>query len=125
MEIKGFAFWCYSESSPDIEHLYFVISNNCNEETVLIVNMTKVVAGKNIDISCLLKSGEHKEIKYDSFILYSKAMEVKASDILNGILKREYRLSEKISDTLLKKIQNGAKNSKFFPKKFKKYFDCF
>jgi hypothetical protein len=47
------------------------------------------------------------------------------SKIITYVLNKKYSRAEKLSSGTLKKIQAGAKKSKFFPKKLKKYFEYF
>jgi hypothetical protein len=123
---KKIAFWCLSETSTDIEHLYFVISDICRDSNnVLVVNMTTLYDEKFADLSCILDIKDHPSVKHKSYVLYKEAMEVSIGDIMVGIMKKDYKRVADISDNLLKKIQDGAKKSKFFPSKFKKFYECF
>ena len=50
---------------------------------------------------------------------------MKTKDILSKQFSDKYRYKCKISDDLLKRIQNGAKTSQELELRFQKYFDFF
>jgi hypothetical protein len=117
----GVAFWCGEEKY----HLYFVVSDPDVDNNVLVVNMTTLRNLGRADKACILNIGDHPEIKHQSFIVYRKAIEVSMPKIVERVFSKEYNMAERLSGETLKKIQEGAKKSKFLPAKFKKYFEYF
>jgi hypothetical protein len=123
MPFKGLAFWARFEKSLIHEHLYFVISDKCDDGTVLAVNLTTL--RDYSDNSCILGENDHPSIKHSSFIMYRKAIAVNGEDIFNNIRAKNFSPAPPVSSKTLKKIQDGAKKSKQLPYKFKKYFSYF
>jgi len=121
---KGTTFWRKDEDS-DYRHLRFIISDPDVDNKVLVVGVTKFKNNKREDTSCLLHSGEHKCIKVESRIRYSKAFEIEYSSLLQKNFKGNIELKANISSVLLARIQSGAKTTKALPSKFKKYFQYF
>jgi hypothetical protein len=123
MPFKGLAFWADFETPRKNEHLYFVISDKCDDGTVLAVNLTTL--RKYSDNSCILGVSDHISINRPSCIMYRKAIAVNGEAILNSIMTRNFSPAPPVSSKTLKKIQDGAKKSKQLPYKFKKYFSYF
>ncbi|AKL98041.1 hypothetical protein [Endomicrobium proavitum] len=122
--VKGKAFWEVDRSG--VKHLYFVLSEPNIDDRVLVVNITDasgVPAGR--DKSCVLNLGEHPAITKKSVAYYFRAIELNASAIISEINKKGINQVEDLSESTLKKIQDGAKRSPLLPNKLKKYFDNF
>jgi hypothetical protein len=118
---KGIAFWRFDESGES--HLYFVISDVDVDGNVLIVNVSHF--DENRDKSCELGIGDHRDIKKRSIVFYKKSFEVRMDRLLAMIMSKEAKSSDKLSAKVLKKIQDGARKSKLFPNKLRKYFEKF
>lgn len=100
-------------------HRCFVISDIGSENKHLAVNISSVYSDDGYDKACVIK--EFKPYIYKvSFIYYRYAMELDSNIELDD--KTEII---SIPIKLLEQIQNGAKESRFFPRKFRKYFDLF
>jgi len=108
-----------------LEHMYFVLSEPDIEDKVLVVNITDINNPAGKDTSCILNVGDHPKITKKSVAYYKKAMEMSASVILKKLQTKDLNQIEDLSKQILKKMQDGAKQSKFLPTKFKKYFDLF
>jgi len=89
---------------------------------VLAVNITTLYNPEKADNSCVLDVGDYPEIKHKSFVFYHKALEAATKNIMIKPFKRE---KKRLTDETLRKIQEGAKKSKLFPEKLKKYFESF
>lgn len=122
MNWMGFAFWCCDESG---EHLYFVISKPDVDNNILVVNMTTYEDNGRADCSCVLDVGDHPRINRKSYIIYKRAIDVNITSIMTNIALKYAKIAENLTSETLIKIQEGAKNSKFLPNKFKKYFQYF
>lgn len=107
-------------------HLRIVISDadcyNCFL-TVPVVTLRK--EQRFCDKSCIIEKGEHPFIIRTSCIDYRHALSLSFAQIFNGIQKGIFIRKEDVSETLLKKIQNGAKTTKFLPNKYKVFFELF
>jgi hypothetical protein len=121
--IKGIAFW-YSGAGKEKKHLYFVIPESDVDGNVLAVNITTLYNPEIADNSCVLDVGDYPEIEHKSFVFYHEALEAATEDIMTNPLTFNCEKTRLTPETL-RKIQEGAKKSKFFPKKLKKYFEYF
>ncbi|MDR3306475.1 MAG: hypothetical protein LBS61_02205 [Endomicrobium sp.] len=119
--LKGESFWCNDNSGG--EHLYFIISDPDSDNNVLVVNITE--ERNRSDKSCSLDVGDHPSIRKKSVVYYRKALELNESKIATKILNKIYRNDIKLTDVILKKIQDGAKKSIFLSDNLKKYFEYF
>ena len=118
-------------NSPLKKHLFVIITDPDDDLNYLIVPITtlkkdinnKPFAGQ--DSSCILKKGEHSFIKHESWVSYAKAIKLSFSEVYNGIRKELFIRKEDVTIEVLKKIQNGAKKSKYLPAGFKSFFNYF
>ena len=102
-------------------HRCFVISDMSSEDKHLAVNISSIYTDDGYDRSCIITENEFTPYIYKkSFIYYKYAMEID-----NEIIIDDNTSIIIIPSNLLNKIQNGAKISKFFPRRLKKYFDLF
>lgn len=102
-------------------HRCFIISDISSENKYLAVNVSSVYSDDGYDNACIITENDLAKFIYKRpFIYYRYADEVDCEIILD-----DKTTIYTITDDLLKKIQNGAKISKFFPRKYKKYFDLF
>lgn len=124
MGFKKKTFWLKNIDECD-PHLRFIISDPDENNMVMVVNMTTYRNTVREDNSCILNKGEHSQIVHKSFIKYSKSEELNSLKLMQDKLCRNINFKEDISNTLLIKIQNGAKRSIYLPGKFKKYFNFF
>jgi len=120
---KGFTFLRKDESRK--MHLKIVISDPDPEDMVLVVSVSTIRKGVPHDTSCELHVAEHPFIKDPSYISYYYAMELSSVKILQEKFKGLIVLKEDVSVDLLKRIQEGARYSKFLPKYLRKFFDFF
>lgn len=102
-------------------HRCFVISDISSENRHLAVNISSIYSDDGYDKSCIITEKEfHPYIYKKSFVYYKYAMEIDSEITLN-----DSTCVIITPDNLLNKIQNGARISKFFPRKLKKYFALF
>jgi hypothetical protein len=113
----GFAFLSRRPSYPT-EHLHIVISPVIDGK-VLLVNLTS--KKYDSDDTCILCVGDHEFIKHDSVISYVDAIAADVSLMEKAILSQTFKPQSPISDTVLKKIQDGAQESDAFPDVLLKY----
>jgi len=121
--MKKTVFFFEDKNESDTNHPWIVISDPDADNNVVIVNATHTRDTGREDLSCILKGGCHPNIPDDSYIAYKFAKEISIYKI--NLLESTKRLTKKstpLSDSDLKKIQEGAKKSKLLPKGLKKYF---
>jgi hypothetical protein len=121
--IKGIAFW-YVGDEDEKKHLYFVISESDVDGKVLAVNIATLHKPEISDNSCVLDVADYPKIEHKSFVFYHEALEAATENIMTKPLTFN-REKTRLTDKTLRKTQEGAKKSKFFPKKLKKYFEYF
>lgn len=97
----------------EITHLRFVISDfkfddDTHKECALVVNMTSCHNSSKDDKTCLLHPRDHEDVIHDSYIEYSMAERVEKSYILENIEKGFFVPRELISESLLKRMQEGV-----------------
>ncbi len=107
------------------KHLKIVISDPDAEDMVLVVSVSSITQKYRYDDSCELNAEDHPWIKHQSFIAYQHCTELNRTRILNEHFHGEIIMKEDITDELLRRIQDGAKKTKFLALKYKKYFQFF
>lgn len=108
-----------------ISHLFIVISDPNPNDEVLVVNVSTLRNPAKADPACIVNAGEHSAIKDKSFIFYYFAEKMTTKWIADKCRNNIYEMSEEISDSLLVKIQDGAKRSMFLKQEFKRFFSYF
>jgi len=122
--IKGTAFWRQDEDGQNT-HLRFIISEPDPDNMVLIVGMTTLYNTGREDLSCVLQKGDHSCVVAPSWIRYDKVSAINYLSLLRERHRGLIYLRRDISQSLLKRIQEGAKSSPALPQKFRKYFQFF
>jgi len=103
------------------KHLWVVLHRyraDDGVERIILINFTSVTKRGWTDESCVVKPGDpgvHSFIKKPSFALYEEAREFEVGDI--DLTKCEQR--ERVSPTLVHKLQKGWHNSKGTPKELR------
>lgn len=138
MEYKGYCFWADDVPDPDAPH-YIVIASSANPEGCVFVVVVSSIKYKDenktipkyYDKACELNVGDIKDdsgnnlIIKPSFIRYEYSVEMKEEVLRLKQFKSNYKYKCKISDELLKRIQDGAKKSDNLEERFQKYFPYF
>ena len=106
-------------------HLRFIISDPDPDNYVLVVNATTYYNTGREDKSCLLNNGDYKKITHPSYIAYHKAEEINITKLLNDKMNRIIDFNDNLSEEVLIRIQEGAKESRLLKNRFKKYFYYF
>lgn len=107
-----------SGAEHDIErkHLFVLLTDpietdGFNEKQVLLVNVTSVPNDLPYDSTCILKAGEHRFIKHDSYVFYAKARIENANKLLDGVKVGKLIPHETMDDVLVIRICAGLKTS--------------
>jgi hypothetical protein len=122
--MTGIVFWRKDDDS-EYKHLRFIISEPDIDDMVLVVSMTTFRDTGKEDLSCVLEKGEHPCITHKSYIRYDKALELNTVKLLQEKYNGNLIMRDDIKPNIMKRIQEGAKNSPALPGKFRKYFDYF
>ncbi len=103
----------------EIKHLYVVVIIVNNNDEAILVNIT--TKKENSDISCILNIGDHDFIDRESVINYKEAIKPKIEFLKANIQNNKIFPHKPVSADLLKRIQDGAVNSKHMKLQYKKY----
>jgi hypothetical protein len=102
------------------DHLFIVLAvEESSPRQALFVNVTSKQTG--CDETCLLNIGDHPFITHASVINYGDAVLADADKLEQAIRQNTFRAHKAVSESLLKKIQNGARTSDAFPPKYLDY----
>jgi len=76
-----------SNQNLERKHLFVLLTDpietkDFDEKHVLLVNITSVPEGLPYDSTCVLKIGEHRFVKHDSYVFYAKARIESANKLL-------------------------------------------
>lgn len=136
MDYKGYCLWADDVPNSGAPHYIVITSSADPNDMVMIVAISSIKykadgSEKYHDKACLLSVGDIVDdngksiITKPSFIRYEYAIDRKKQDILSKQFAAKYQYRCKISDELLKRIQDGAKISQELEPRFQKYFDFF
>jgi hypothetical protein len=136
MDYKGYCLWANDVPSSDAPHYIVITSSSDPHNMVMVVVISSIKyksdgTEKYHDKSCLLSVDDivddtgKKILTKPSFIRYEYTVDMNSKTILDKQFSDTYRYKCKISDALLKRIQEGAKNSQELEPRFQKYFDFF
>lgn len=132
--IKGCCYWTDDIPSEEAPHYIIISSDTLSDGLVLVVAISSIKYNergekKFYDTACELsvddiktESGECVLTKA-SFVRYQYALELYEKDIIERTFSGRYQFKCRISDDLLKRIQDGAiKSRELSPRYKKKYF---
>lgn len=103
-------------------HLFVIVTDKCQSNEHLLVNVTTIRPNIKHDPTCELKSGDHPFIKQDSYVEYRRA-EIKAAAWLTKMVDGfVYRPNTDVTDTLLQLIRDGFEDSPFVSGRVLRYF---
>lgn len=105
-------------------HLRIVITES-NERNEFLTIPVDTLRNRTQDTSCVIEPGEHDFIKTHSFANYYYAKVLNFAQVFNGIQRGLLIRKSDVSDELLKKIQEGAKNTLHLNSELKEWFDFF
>ena len=103
-------------------HLHIVVEEVIDSGTCICAFISSIVPGRGYDKACVLDAGDSSFITHPSYVVYDKlrffdiAMLEKMLDDGTAIRK------ERIKDDVLRRIRQGAIDSKMTPNYFRKYF---
>lgn len=128
---KGTTFKFPLPSGTKHKKIYFIISEQTSDNTVLVVSFNKFKKENRFqEQHCIINTIDHDCIKEKSVIDYDRALNP-STDELEKMLEynneiedenEKLEILEKCSEELLQKIQEGAKKSELIKPKFKKLY---
>jgi hypothetical protein len=101
----GDAYWVQINGG----HLWVIISHPTQDNKVACVNFTTNRTWA--DDTCVVQSGEHKDIRHESVIAYKRAKLRSQSTIEEQLRNGTFLATDPVSAELLQRIQEGALNS--------------
>lgn len=116
---------CFLLPKPSsiIKHLWIVLTDPDDDikRNVAIVNLTTLKRGA--DKTVVLKSGDHRFIKHDTTVYYEDARIASCLPIIQILNNHypDYKLHDKCSDLILRKIQQGIFDSDFISEEVQDY----
>ncbi len=109
------------------KHLRIVISHVSDDDRALVIPISTVHSeSQRYDKSCILQKNEHSFLTEEkSYAYYARAEALSQRDLDDLASHNKLISYEDASPELLKKLQEGARNSPFLAKIFTKYFGDF
>jgi hypothetical protein len=114
-----------------IPHFIVIFSKTLPNNKVLLVPISSIKPDKYYDKACVLNENDIIDengksiLSKPSFVRYQWAQESDIRSIMDKKFNGMYRYQCKIANSVLLKIQDGAKKSKELKPYLKKYFDFF
>ena len=94
-------------------HLWAIVSTPTVEHAVVMFNFTSWKSG--CDETCLIKTGEHPFVQHDTVVAYRRG-QLLSRAAWNELQRLGfYQEHAALSDSLLRRIQQGALDSEFTP----------
>ncbi len=107
----GDTFFAPWPEGDDIRHLFFVISDpSIDRQRVLVVPLMTWDEDYK-ESTCILRPGEHRFVRHDSYVDYGCAEQVAAGYIEERLASGEFRGHDPAGPELLGRIREGAAKS--------------
>ncbi len=131
--IKGCCYWTDDIPSEEAPHYIVIASDTLPEGLVLVVAISSIKYNekgerKFYDSACELSiddiktdSGENVLCRL-SYVRYQYSVEMYEKDIIERAFSGRYQFKCRVSDELLKRIQEGALKSRELPSRYKKKY---
>lgn len=103
-------------SGPSGFHLYVILTDACDDDLHLIGSICSIRRGTKYDSTCVIKPGEHKFCKHDSYFLYRRLITIKGSHLTKCVDGWEFKINNPVSNVLYKRICDGIEKSSFTPR---------
>lgn len=99
-------------------HLWIVISAERNGQ-VAVVNITTHRDESCIDDSCHIEGKEHPRVAHRSCVFYRKSFMTPVETLTQALERNIFQRREPVTAELLRRIQDGARLSRFTAKEVK------
>jgi hypothetical protein len=115
-------------NDPDRKHLFVLLTDpieapGFDEKQVLLVNITSVPNGCSYDSTCILKPGEHRFIKHESYVYYAKARIEAANALLRGVKSGRLTPHDIMDQAVVKRICDGLPQSPHTTPKILRFYE--
>lgn len=107
---------------PDKKHYHVIVADVLENNMYVMVFISSIKDGREYDDSCILDSGDAPFIARLSYVVYSKLYFADKDDIDNRLSIGSIRYCGKISDDILRKVNDGAFKSEWIKPFHTKYF---
>lgn len=107
---------------PDKKHYHFVVSDVVDSNMLVLVFMSTIKDGIDYDDACVLSPGEMDFIVSDSYIVYEHVYFADNDDFENRINIGAVKYKGHASDAIMRRIKQGASESRRIRPAFIKYF---
>jgi len=94
---------------PNRSHLFIVLTDICADKKNLLVPICSVRSV--YDTTCVLRRGDHRFIKWDSFVDYANADIRLADTLIKGVKRGEFSYKGSIGDTVFQRVCTGVETS--------------
>jgi len=109
-------------SSPDQMHLFVIITERCDANRHLLVNLSTIRKGVHFDPACIVEVGQHPFVTARSYIAYRLARTDHAAHLTKCVDGWTFHQREDVSPQLLARICDGVLQSEFIKRADRRYF---
>lgn len=110
-------------TDPDKMHLFFICTNKCDADQVLLVNLTSIRDGVPHDNTCEINVGDHRWVKEPSYIKYDRAQIFDVDTIGNQIAAGKFIPQNLTVPAVMRRICAGIMASPLTPLKYQNYYN--
>jgi hypothetical protein len=107
---------------PDRLHLWIVLTDPCELNANLIVSVSTLHEHRFHDPACVIAAGEHRRIRWTSWIEYRRAKALHSNALVRGEAAWYYREDQPVTDALFERVCRGLLESKYTPIRLRRYF---
>ena len=107
---------------PDQLHLHVILTDSCENNRHLLVNISTIRDGAFYDPTCVVEPGEHSSVTKRSWVVYRRAVTLHADYIKNCVDGWSFKPKEEVPEGLFARICDGVGASSFTPRDMKRYF---
>lgn len=98
------------------DHLFVITTDACPADNHILVNITSIKPGRNVDATCVVQPGEHPFVVNDSYVVYRSAQLLSAQKIGRMVDGWVYRKGQPATEPLTDRILEGFGVSRFTPR---------
>ena len=109
-------------NNPDQLHLHVILTDSCEINRHLIVNISTIHVGAFYDPACVIEPGEYPLVTKQSWVVYGRARTLHTDHIEKCVAGWSYKPKEAIPERLFSRICEGLGASRFTPRDMKRYF---
>ena len=103
------------------KHLHIVVEKVIDKVMLICAFVSSIPENRGYDKSCMLEEGDTPFIKHPSYVVYDKMQFFDASTLERMIENGQIKDRGHVEEAVLKRVIDGALNSKMTPNIFRKY----